>query len=66
MKSVYNRYEEYFLTVRELKGFFDKCFLMTKHKKTCVLNMTINEYLELWKLKTIRYIEFLKMDIIVD
>lgn len=46
MKSVYNGYEEYFLTGRELKAFFDKCFLMTKHKKTCVLNMTISEYLE--------------------
>ena len=46
MKSVYNGYEEYFLTGRELKELFDIYFLMTKHKKTCVLDMTISEYLK--------------------
>lgn len=51
MKSVYNGYKEHFLTGRELKEFFDKCFLMTKHKKTCVLNMTINEYLEFMEIE---------------
>lgn len=49
MKLVYNGYEEHFFNGKELKNFFDKCFLMTKYKKTCVLNMTIIEYLEFIK-----------------
>ena len=45
MKAVYNGYDEHYFNGKELKKFFDNCFLMTKHKKTCVLNMSIVEYL---------------------
>lgn len=42
MKPVYNGYDEQFLNGKQLKEFFEDCFLQTKHKQTCVLNMTID------------------------
>lgn len=45
MKEIYNGYDEHFFNGKQLKVFFDKCFLQAKHKKTCLLNMTIVEYL---------------------
>ena len=43
MKPVYNGYDEQFLNGKQLKEFFEDCFLQTKHKQTCVLNMTIDD-----------------------
>ncbi len=45
MKTVYNGYDEHFFNGKQLKEFLDKCFLQAKHKKTCVLNITIVGYL---------------------
>lgn len=51
MKPVYNGYDEQFLNGKQLKEFFEDCFLQTKHKQTCVLNMTIDEYLTFFNIE---------------
>ena len=51
MKPVYNGYDEQFLNGKQLKKFFKDCFLQTKHKQTCVLNMTIDEYLTFFNIE---------------
>ena len=45
MKPVCNGYHEQFLNGKQLKECFEDCFVLAKHKQTCVLNMTIDEYL---------------------
>ena len=51
MEPVYNGYDEQFLNGKQLKEFFEDCFLQTKHKQTCVLNMTIDEYLTFFNIE---------------
>ena len=51
MEPVYNGYDEQFLNGKQLKEFFEDCFLQTTHKQTCVLNMTIDEYLTFFNIE---------------